>query len=173
MNKEQTVTLKGETTMKKRIGFTIAVLALATSLAVIAPVAAHVPAGCTPGYWKQPHHLDSWGLTPYSPDDRFSDVFGVGPDDTLMEVLRTGGGKEKALYRHAVAGILNAAALGDAYPYNTDPPDPSQPWWTWQHSVIGKVWIVYHGYGDLEMWKGFLEAANEGPPGVEDFCPLN
>lgn len=76
--------------MKKRIWLTIAVLALATSLAVIAPVGAHAPAGCTPGYWKQPQHLESWGLTPYSPDDIFSDVFGVGPTDSLLTVLQTG-----------------------------------------------------------------------------------
>jgi len=26
---------------------------------------------CSPGYWRQPHHLDSWVATGYSPDDLF------------------------------------------------------------------------------------------------------
>jgi hypothetical protein len=30
--------------------------------------------GCTPGYWKQPHHFDSW--VGFEPDDFFSKVFG-------------------------------------------------------------------------------------------------
>lgn len=33
--------------------------------------------GCTPGYWKQCQHLDSWAATGYSPNDSFNAVFGV------------------------------------------------------------------------------------------------
>src|SRR5215210_35264 len=29
--------------------------------------------GCTPGYWKQPQHFDSWVV--YSPNQLFSSVF--------------------------------------------------------------------------------------------------
>jgi hypothetical protein len=34
---------------------------------------------CSPGYWRQPHHLDSWVATGYSPDDLFYDEFGYYP----------------------------------------------------------------------------------------------
>jgi hypothetical protein len=56
---------------------------------------------CSPGYWRQEHHLDSWEATGYSPDDKFYDVLGYYPtltkkgsddgaptDPTLWEVLQ-------------------------------------------------------------------------------------
>ncbi len=64
--------------------------------------------GCTPGYWKQPHHFDSW--IGYQTGDEFDVVFGVPYDVTLLQALSTGGGAEKALGRHAVAALLNAAS---------------------------------------------------------------
>ena len=66
--------------------------------------------GCTPGYWKQEQHFGSW--MGYSPDDKFSDVFGSDEfgDMTLLMVLKQGGGGTKALGRHAVAALLNAAS---------------------------------------------------------------
>ena len=73
--------------------------------------------GCTPGYWKQPQHLDSW--TGYSPDQTLESVFDVpdafGLDDvTLLAALSFHGGPTTAaaaqiLLRQAVAAILNAA----------------------------------------------------------------
>ena len=53
--------------------------------------------GCTPGYWKQPHHFDSW--VGYQTGDEFDVVFGVPYDVTLLQALTTGGGAEKALGR--------------------------------------------------------------------------
>ena len=71
--------------------------------------------GCTPGYWKQPHHFDSWTY-PYAPDTLFSDVFeDAFPGMTLLQVLRQGGGKLNALGRHTVAALLNAASLDVSY----------------------------------------------------------
>ncbi|MDH3224417.1 MAG: hypothetical protein OEO23_11935, partial [Gemmatimonadota bacterium] len=65
--------------------------------------------GCTPGYWKQPHHFDSW--TGYDPEDLFSSAFeDAFPGMTLLEVLKQGGGGLKALGRHTVAALLNAAS---------------------------------------------------------------
>ena len=32
--------------------------------------------GCTPGYWMQCQHLDSWIPTGFKPDDKFNTVFG-------------------------------------------------------------------------------------------------
>jgi hypothetical protein len=76
--------------------------------------------GCTPGYWKQKQHFDSW-VDPYDPDDLFDDLPGFAnafPGLTLLEVLGLNGGGLNALGRHTVAAILNSAGgfgldLGD------------------------------------------------------------
>jgi len=66
--------------------------------------------GCTPGYWKQPHHFDSWAA-PYTPETLFADVFeDAFPGLTLLEVLKLRGGGLNALGRHTVAALLNAAS---------------------------------------------------------------
>ena len=71
--------------------------------------------GCTPGYWKQPHHFDSWTF-PFTPDTLFSDVFeDAFPNMTLLQVLSQGGGGLNALGRHTVAALLNAASSGVDY----------------------------------------------------------
>jgi hypothetical protein len=67
-------------------------------------------AGCTPGYWKQSQHFDSWPA-PYVPSMPFADVFlGAFPGLTLLDVLELGGGQLDALGRHTVAALLNAQA---------------------------------------------------------------
>ncbi|WP_198805460.1 hypothetical protein [Leptolyngbya sp. BL0902] len=56
---------------------------------------------CSPGYWRQPQHLDSWDATGFSPDDLFSEKVGYVPprtvnrttvdaptDPTLLQVLQ-------------------------------------------------------------------------------------
>jgi uncharacterized repeat protein (TIGR01451 family) len=68
--------------------------------------------GCTPGFWKQDQHFDSW--VGFAPTDTLESVFDVpdslGLDDvTLLEALETGGGGVHALLRHAVAALLNAS----------------------------------------------------------------
>jgi len=71
--------------------------------------------GCTPGYWKQPHHFDSWPV-PFTPASLFSEVFDDAfPGKTLLKVLRGGGGGLNALGRHTVAALLNAAAGGVSF----------------------------------------------------------
>lgn len=71
--------------------------------------------GCTPGYWKQPHHFDSWPA-PYQPGDLFSAYFDDAfPGMTLLQVLSQGGGKLIALGRHTVAALLNGASSGVNY----------------------------------------------------------
>jgi len=92
-------------------------------------VEAVIPQGCTPGYWKNnaaKWGAVSWGPTGYSPDDLFSDVFGVVitvrsggkstiEDPTLLEALQANGGGVNALARHAVAALLNAAHPNISY----------------------------------------------------------
>jgi len=67
-------------------------------------------AGCTPGFWKQPHHFSYW-TAPYTPSTLFNDVFADAfPGMTLLDVLKNGGGGLTALGRHTVAALLNGAS---------------------------------------------------------------
>jgi hypothetical protein len=107
--------------------------------------------GCTPGYWKQRHHFDSW--VRYKPRHKFNKIFGVPYYKTLLQALKTGGGKEKALGRHAVAALLNAKTHGVNYYYT-------------KQEIIA---MVQHAWatGDYETTKNLLAAENE------QGCPLN
>lgn len=109
--------------------------------------------GCTPGYWKQDQHLDSW--VGYSPSQDYETVFGVDASftKTLLEALGQGGGGEKALGRHAVAALLNAANPDVNYLYT-------------EADVIAMVQQAY-ATGDFEGVKNLFAAQNEMG------CPLN
>jgi hypothetical protein len=109
--------------------------------------------GCTPGYWKQDQHFDSW-TAPFTPTTLFDDVFeDAFPGLTLLDVLNLGGGGLNALGRHTVAALLNAASSGVEYPLTTT-------------QVINGFNGVFPG-GDFETlknrWAGFNELG----------CPLN
>jgi len=72
--------------------------------------------GCTPGFWRQPQHFGHWPA-PYTPGTLFSAVFeNAFPGKTLLDVVSLGGGGLKALGRHTVAALLNAASGGVDYP---------------------------------------------------------
>jgi hypothetical protein len=75
--------------------------------------------GCTPGYWKQKQHFDSW--VGYAPGDSFEAVFGrdVPGNPTLLAALKLTGGGLKALMRHAVAALLSAAHPDINYTFGT------------------------------------------------------
>jgi hypothetical protein len=111
--------------------------------------------GCTPGYWKQPHHFDSW--VGYAPTDNFAAVFGrvVPGVTTLEDALKAGGGGLNALARHAVAALLNAAN-----------PDVNQTAFPTPASVIAAFQAAFDS-GNYEPTKNAFEAANE------QGCPLN
>lgn len=111
--------------------------------------------GCTPGYWRQPHHYDSWAA-PYTPDTLFSSVFeDAFPGQMLSDVVVLRGGGLNALGRHVAAALLNSASDEVQYGASTD-------------AIIGAFNAVYPGtkseYNDL---KNDLEAMNESG------CPLN
>lgn len=111
--------------------------------------------GCTPGYWKQPHHFDSW-TAPYAPTTLFSDVFeNAFPGKTLLQVLRTGGGGKFALGRHTVAALLNAASGGVDYAYT--PQD-----------VIDAFNAVFPG-----TKAAYIALKNDFQAENESGCPLN
>lgn len=100
--------------------------------------------GCTPGYWKQDQHFDSW--VGYSPSDSFDAVFGVSYGGTLLDAANAGGGGANALARHAVAALLNSTSSVD-YFYSTA-------------EVISIVQDAFNS-GDYESAKDLFEFQNE------------
>lgn len=114
--------------------------------------------GCTPGYWKQDQHLDSWVGTGFAPGNDFDTTFGVNffnPNVSLVVAAGANGGGLNALARHAVAALLNSASAGVDYQYTT-----------------AQVLDIVQGDGafaglSVEARKNLLAAANEAG------CPLN
>jgi len=110
--------------------------------------------GCTPGYWKQEQHFDSW--VSYAPGTLFSDVFeDAFSGQTLLEVMDNQGGGLNALGRHTVAALLNSASGGVDYALTTA-------------EVIDSFNAVFPGTkDDYNSLKFDLESENESG------CPLN
>ncbi len=80
---------------------------------------------CSPGYWKQSQHFDSW--VTYLPTQKFSSIFeqvtinwsakgkpGPVTDPTLLQVLEGNGGGITSLARAAVGALLNASAINSS-----------------------------------------------------------
>lgn len=64
--------------------------------------------GCTPGYWKQSQHFDSYPA-PYTYASSFNGTFGVSTMyTTFVNALSAKGGGVGALARHGTAALLNA-----------------------------------------------------------------
>ena len=112
--------------------------------------------GCTPGYWKQDQHFDSYpaGITP---NTLFSSIFGVGGSLTFLQALGLNGGDTNALWRHGAAAYLNALSNSVDYAYTTT-----------QVIAIVNGTGAYAGLS-VEDRKNLLDAANNGVGG----CPLN
>ena len=109
--------------------------------------------GCTPGYWKQSQHFDSWPA-PYTPNTLFSAVFeDAFPGMTLVQVAAQGGGGLNALGRHTVAALLNGASAGVSYDLTAA-------------DVIAAFNAAFPG-GDYDGLKDTFEDFNE------QGCPLN
>lgn len=107
--------------------------------------------GCTPGYWKQSQHFDSW--VGYTPGQLFSTVFADAfPGKTLLQVLGQGGGGLNALGRHTVAALLNASSSVD-YDLNT--------------AQVIAAFNAAFASGDYETQKNIFAGFNE------QGCPLN
>lgn len=110
--------------------------------------------GCTPGYWKQPQHFDSWPMA-LTPNTSFFSVFGrsVPGAPTLLAGVSLNGGGLNALTRHSVAALLNATTGGVDYPYTAD-------------QVIAAFQAAYDS-GNYEPTKDAFDRANNLG------CPLN
>ena len=107
--------------------------------------------GCSPGYWKQKQHFDSYAL--YTPETLFAavgfeDAF---PGQTLLDVLSANGGGLTALGRITVSALLNSAAI---------PGYPGIP-----QNVIDAFNNAFSA-GDYNALKDQYEA-------LQDPCPLN
>jgi hypothetical protein len=117
--------------------------------------------GCTPGFWKQDQHFDSW--VGFAPGDFFDAVFGVDvtlrvdnqqvANPTLLQALMAQGGGVNALARHAVAALLNASNPDVSFDFTAA-------------EVIALVQEAVAS-GDFETAHQLLAAANE------QGCPLN
>ena len=112
--------VKYKHTLLKKVGSVVLLSVYAVSF-IAAPVFATGnlgTEGCTPGFWKQTQHFDSW-TAPYEPTDQFSSVFeDAFPGMTLLDVLGQGGGDLNALGRHTVAALLNGANPNVDYAYS-------------------------------------------------------
>ena len=115
--------------------------------------------GCTPGYWKQKQHFDSYPAG-YSPDMSFNAALGLpgtalfADSFTLLDALGQGGGGKNALARHAAAAILNAASGGVDYDLTVA-------------DVQAAVLAAYNNASLIEAKKNLLANFNE------QGCPLN
>jgi len=123
--------------------------------------------GCTPGYWKQDQHFDSWP-TPYSPGSNLRDVFVTSPvtlvpDDSFLEALNYGGGPgvegaTQILLRAAVAALLNSSspdvnfAVSSGHVINTTIDRLESQW---RPTILTRA--------------TYLDSINNGPGG----CPLD
>jgi cysteine-rich repeat protein len=112
--------------------------------------------GCTPGYWKQEQHFDSW-TAPLTPDTQFADVFeDAFPGFSLRDALEQGGGGLNALGRHSVAAVLNALSAGVDYDLSSG-------------GIIDAFNDAYPGSSKSE----YIQLKDEFVGFNESGCPLN
>ncbi len=123
------------------------------------PVVITQPVGqyCSPGYWKQPQHFDSY--VTYHPTDLFNTVFGVNafPGKTLVQVLSTGGGGLTAYGRATVGALLNSTSMSSGLT---------------AAQVIAKFVATYNGAPSSGNTNGYYGSANPEFTAPEN-CPLN
>ncbi|MEK7063697.1 MAG: hypothetical protein AAB955_03345 [Patescibacteria group bacterium] len=112
---------------------------------------------CSPGYWKQSHHFDSY--VTYSPTDSFNTVFGRNafPGKTLVQVLSQGGGGLNAYGRKAVGALLNSTSMSSGLTAG---------------QVIAKFQATYDGAPSGKAANEYYGAANPEFTQAEN-CPLN
>jgi hypothetical protein len=145
-------------------GFPNVLTVSASDTVAITPPVVPGGEGCTPGFWKQDQHFDSW-TEPFDPTDSFDATFGVDvtlrvdgelvTNPTLLQALNAQGGGINALARHAVAALLNAAS-----------PDVASGYTTAQIIAIVQDAIAPGGL-TIEEAHALLAAANE------QGCPLS
>ena len=123
--------------------------------------------GCTPGYWKQSQHFDSW-TAPLAPGADFTAPGFNSPGGdarvkrgrndnnvvTQLQALQANKGDAAALTRHAMAALLNAASPDVSYDLT-------------QAQIVQMYNDALAGTLDVEVTKNIFEGFNE------QGCPLN
>jgi hypothetical protein len=111
---------------------------LVASLAFVSVPGAHAVAegetqGCTPGYWKNFRHFDSWQEA--QPTSLFTTKFEIATPTvdplnglTFIQALQGGGGDDLVGARKILARAATAAYLNAAY----DAPDGSAMFYPWR-----------------------------------------
>ncbi|UCF18461.1 MAG: hypothetical protein JSU87_10975 [Gemmatimonadota bacterium] len=129
--------------------------------------------GCTPGYWKQEQHFDSWVPTGLAPSALFTDPGFTSPGDdalvwqkgsgypvsTQLDALKANQGDLAALTRHAMAALLNALHPDVDYHFSA-----AQVIQLYNDALAGSI--------DVEDTKDDFDFYNNGGY-TEDHCPLN
>jgi hypothetical protein len=169
-NEEETIM-----TVRRKATALAVVVVLVLSVIVAVQTVLACEAGCTPGFWKQPQHVEFW-TAPYHPDYPLNLVFNLtGYDelagDTLLQALKYNGGPDllggaRILLRAGVASLLNAA-------YDAEHGDP---WLYWPVAdIIAQVNAALADgpasgvSGTLIYWGGeFDDMNNMGCPLLED-----
>jgi len=127
-------------------------LSLGLASLVVSGAFACTPGGCTPGFWKQSHHLDYWETN--SPDNLYGGTFGVAlaPDVTLLEALWLKGNKDglTQLVRASTASLLNLNAGLNLI------------------VVINGSTYKMKGIEDVDILKGLVQEAFAGAIDVEE-----
>lgn len=95
--------------------------------------------GCTPGYWKQSQHFDSWQEA--HPTSLFTRKFGISTPTvdplnglTFLQALQGGGGSDLVGARRILARAATAAYLNAAY----DAPDGSAMLFPWRRGTASE-----------------------------------
>lgn len=125
----------------RRTSMFLAALVAGASLSV-APFAQATVAGdsqgCTPGYWKQAQHFDSWQEA--QPGSSFENKFGFNATSgyldglTMLGALQGGGGQGLEGARKVLARAAAAAWLNAAY----DAPDGSAMLFPWRRAAASE-----------------------------------
>lgn len=122
--------------------------------------------GCTPGYWKQEQHFDSYpaGITP---DTQLDVLLGFEipgfETTTVLQALQLKGGAENALIRQGTAGMLNV--LNPNVDYDFSQATTLRQFQDGLDPQLFDMWP--DADDDMEQRKDALDAANNAG------CPLN
>lgn len=122
--------------------------------------------GCTPGYWKQEQHFDSYpvGITPNTQLDVLLGFEIPGYETTtVLEALQLKGGGANALIRQGTAGMLNVLSPDVDYEYSQ-----ATTLRQFQDGLDPQLFDMWpDADDDLEERKDALDEANNA------VCPLN
>jgi hypothetical protein len=132
---------------------------------------------CSPGYWRQPQHFDSWCPTGFNPQanecfvgpaTKFVDAFmlvdlsaapvGFDPNLTMVQALEDNGGSYFQALFHGTAALLNASHPG--VNFGVDPADVKE---VMQKAFAGTISFA-EAHNTFATWNSVEQTGG---------CPLN